>query len=242
MLDAMKVRAGFTLIELLVVVAIIAVLIGLLLPSLSKARELARSVKCASNQRQIGIGLVMYADINDGRFPQRMLAVDNPLGDNDLSWRTLIQPFTQVKDVVECPTNPDAETPSADPEFDISYAGNFNWGGDVRPPDWQTSLGGGVFGQPNSVGLKIVQVRSTSSTISVVEAFQMPWTSLLIDSSFYKDKLWSGHNSYGNYLFADGHAEPLRPLETVRNWYRDGRKLESIGQATVEYTQQVFGN
>jgi len=58
-------RKAFTLIELLVVVAIIGLLTSILLPSLSQARRMARTVKCSSNLRQIGLGWTMYAQGNN---------------------------------------------------------------------------------------------------------------------------------------------------------------------------------
>ncbi|MEM6332851.1 MAG: prepilin-type N-terminal cleavage/methylation domain-containing protein [Planctomycetota bacterium] len=62
-------RLGFTLIELLVVVSIIALLISILLPTLRSARESAQAVACASNHRQVGIGVFGYAAQAEDAIP-----------------------------------------------------------------------------------------------------------------------------------------------------------------------------
>ena len=90
----MRKRTGFTLIELLVVVAIIALLVAILVPSLQMARRLAKEVVCAANLRQIGYALRMYADDNSGKAPTMG---PWPAKERGWAWNIVLMPYLMNK-------------------------------------------------------------------------------------------------------------------------------------------------
>jgi prepilin-type N-terminal cleavage/methylation domain-containing protein/prepilin-type processing-associated H-X9-DG protein len=91
----MRKRAGFTLVELLVVIGIIAILIGILLPALSKVRQQANSLYCMSNLRQIGIAITNYAQANNGSYPLYYWDGDgdNTIPNGATDWTFLLLPY-----------------------------------------------------------------------------------------------------------------------------------------------------
>lgn len=89
-------RAAFTLIELLVVIAIIAILAAILFPVFAQAREKARQTSCLSNEKQIGLAVMMYVQDNDESFPRReYTGGTNRQGYAPLNWDVAVAPYVK---------------------------------------------------------------------------------------------------------------------------------------------------
>lgn len=92
-------RTGFTLVELLVVIGIIALLISILLPSLSKAREMGKSIKCLSNLRQLGMATYGYANEHKGFLPYPTTqwdGSDTSANNEKMLWFNAVDPYLQT--------------------------------------------------------------------------------------------------------------------------------------------------
>jgi len=100
-------RKGFTLIELLVVIAIIAILAAILFPVFAQAREKARAISCASNEKQLGLAVLMYVQDNDEFFPAANDGYNNGNGtapnQEQASWQERIAPYLKSAGVLGCP-------------------------------------------------------------------------------------------------------------------------------------------
>jgi prepilin-type N-terminal cleavage/methylation domain-containing protein/prepilin-type processing-associated H-X9-DG protein len=233
----MKNRRGFTLIELLVVIAIIAILAAILFPVFAKAREKARQISCASNEKQIGLAIIQYTQDNNEIMP--IFATFD--GTNKVSWAIGVQPYIKSTQLFKCPSNSntnfvdsgDGTTPNPAggnyPMILADYMCNVN-GYDrndgnacpqgVTQDSWNPSNPGGQvnglspFSGANTPGIALAQIQSPATTIAVFEA-----TSGFANFDYSSNNLamYAGHTGQSNFLFTDGHVKAMKPLATIAN-------------------------
>jgi len=103
--------SGFTLIELLVVIAIVAILAAILFPVFAQARDKARSASCLSNEKQIGLGLMMYTQDYDETYPTAYMYKNNTATTNGgsaggyIHYSAMIQPYIKSDKIWVCPSD-----------------------------------------------------------------------------------------------------------------------------------------
>ena len=210
-----KQMTGFTLIELLIVIAIIAILAGMLLPALAKARQKALLVNCIGNLKQQAQMITFYINDNsDMIVPSKTAGLG---GAGTGSWqanyaRLLGELYAKTEEkvntVFKCPGLSDTLFTNHDWWYQKGYALNSNNFNDENGEKFGLAkIIDGSGSVPHSTPRKISEVPSPSSVIAVTEINPNGW--------FYYNngnvqKVIETHNGPGNVLFLDGHASTLQ--------------------------------
>jgi prepilin-type N-terminal cleavage/methylation domain-containing protein/prepilin-type processing-associated H-X9-DG protein len=191
-------RSGFTLIELLVVIAIIAILAAILFPVFARAREKARQASCLSNQKQIGLGLMMYVQDYDEKTPVQFNGWDQPL------WRDVILPYIKNGQVYQCPSDGNAwGTP-----HQASYGMNAYW--KVIQNGWNWAYYG--------CSVSLSELQAPADTILMADNRDGDWpVNLPVD--VYPGGLVLRHNGGANVAFCDGHSKWQKENSFLENDY-----------------------
>jgi prepilin-type N-terminal cleavage/methylation domain-containing protein len=252
-------RYAFTLIELLVVIAIIAILAAILFPVFAQAKAAAKNTTAISNMKQLGTGMLMYAnDYDDMRSPRwvwtQVVLPGGGLGGDERNWKQLTQPYVKNTDLYRDPINPAAKF--LDFHSDPAMRATFGWypvdpGPTFRFPRgyaWANAYNPGSSSNGFDVGGSMTSFKEPAKTVAVIESaiYQEdmgPWLEWIPDADEFSSwmpgnpdtgKNWNwGGGKWGNramtVAFQDGHAKRLGFSEMC------GVRLTPGDSGTVNY-------
>ena len=237
-------RQGFTLVELLVVIAIIAILAGLLLPQLARAKDSAKSASCKNNLRQLGLALKLYVD-DAGKYPGLIMWEKGQGFDMVLttSGSTSAIPVdlrgalgSDYAKVFICPTEPQRKTDGSVESGDYGYnVKGTGWVLDnVRDlglgPRRTGSRGLPYFGGEASIlDTKESDIAVPSDMIALADnrtptAFWLTPQDPYLPTDESKAEFGIRHRGGGNIVFCDGHVEYGKLKDVIKATERARRR------------------
>lgn len=215
-----RLNSGFTLIELLTVIAIIGILAAIIIPTIGKVRQSAKSAQCLSNLRQIGMAFNLYPADNKGRFPRTGL---NPRPNDpsrvDALWYSAITPYIQTSAVAathavyRCPSE-EAQVDPARINSTVQYTASR-----ALERSGSTTLVSGLGSKPEEIPnvsqtFLVIDswVNQTGASTGISPHGTLTYAQLTTSISGTPDASTTvsyRHNSGVNVVFIDGHTARL---------------------------------